>query len=234
MKTTLGLLFVLIFASTTDALAPRSGGWPAVRAAYIVAHPTCEACGSKQALEVHHVLPVHFPGGKERELDPTNLLTLCRPDHLAIGHHGDWYDCNPDAKADAIAARVVRKPPAPVLVGDSRLERVVFVATTRAANASALASDLAIRSTRAFTRAFTRSTRASVRAEVRLSSGFTRSAIRSTRAFHRTFTSPRTNILRTAIPVAESPRPRTWSRRNPLQGLEQPCPQGRCPAQPVE
>src|SRR5690242_4959568 len=66
----------------------RSGKWPKVRAEYLEKHPVCEACGSDQDLQVHHVL--QFRTHPERELDPTNLITLCGPGghncHIRIGH----------------------------------------------------------------------------------------------------------------------------------------------------
>lgn len=34
---------------------PRSSKWPAVRAAHLKANPSCEACGQRDAREVHHV-----------------------------------------------------------------------------------------------------------------------------------------------------------------------------------
>jgi hypothetical protein len=86
--------------------APRSGKWPAVRAAYIADHPACEACGatgSKAGLQVHHVKPFHLDPAKE--LDPANLITLCTSDshncHFFIGHALDWQAYNPHAREDA-------------------------------------------------------------------------------------------------------------------------------------
>jgi len=84
-------------------LTPRSSRWPSVRGAYLERHPACEACGGTQNLEVHHVKPFHdFP---MRELDMTNLMTLCMaPDkecHLRVGHLGNWKKFNANARADA-------------------------------------------------------------------------------------------------------------------------------------
>jgi len=53
----------------------RSGKWPRVRANHLVLHPVCEGCGAKNDLNVHHVQPFHVDHSKE--LDPTNLITLC-------------------------------------------------------------------------------------------------------------------------------------------------------------
>lgn len=87
--------------------ADRSPGWPKVRKAYLAAHPECAACGQRDParLAVHHVYPVHAPGGEKYELDPANLITLCdQPGggcHLALGHLRDWRAWNPQIRADA-------------------------------------------------------------------------------------------------------------------------------------
>ena len=87
---------------------PRSPRWPTVRAAHLRAHPTCAACGARDELEVHHVVPYHVD--PSRELDPTNLLTLCGdPCHLVHGHLMSWKRWNASVVADAAAylARLV-------------------------------------------------------------------------------------------------------------------------------
>ena len=89
---------------------PRSSQWRSVRGAYLKLHPNCEACGADGTLgpiEVHHVVP--FSTDPSLELDPTNLISLCRAGnncHLNIGHHPrgsprDWSKSNPDVRADA-------------------------------------------------------------------------------------------------------------------------------------
>lgn len=92
---------------------PRSPQWPAVRAAHLRKEPTCRACGGKLHLEVHHIEPFHlhqvdparFP--VDRELDQTNLITLCESAthncHLWVGHLGLWASWNTDVRADAAA-----------------------------------------------------------------------------------------------------------------------------------
>lgn len=48
---------------------------------------------------MHHEYPVSwFP---EYELDPEKMLTMCRRDHLFVGHLGDWTSYNPEARRDA-------------------------------------------------------------------------------------------------------------------------------------
>ena len=88
----------------------RSSKWPAVRDAYLRQHPACEACGSRSDLNVHHVIPFHVD--EEKELDPTNLITLCRTHHLTIGHLCDratgrdnWKCENPNVREDAAKYR---------------------------------------------------------------------------------------------------------------------------------
>ena len=77
----------------------RSQHWPTVRKHFIESHPACEACGTKDDLNVHHVKPFHeFP---ELELDPSNLITLCREHHFAVGHLGNWNKANQLVREDS-------------------------------------------------------------------------------------------------------------------------------------
>ena len=86
---------------------PRSGSWPAVRDRHLDTHPACAGCGNRHGLDVHHLEPFHVEPA--RELDPANLITLCRPHccHLMLGHGGNWTAWNPHARADA--ARLLRR-----------------------------------------------------------------------------------------------------------------------------
>lgn len=73
---------------------PRSGGWGKVEKEKLNLNPACEACGTTELVEVHHIYPFHlYP---ELELALKNLLSLCRPHHLIFGHYGDWSAFNPD------------------------------------------------------------------------------------------------------------------------------------------
>jgi 5-methylcytosine-specific restriction enzyme A len=51
-------------------------------------------CGGTKKLQVHHIYPVHI--SPRLELEPSNLITLCRAKkygldcHLFIGHRGDF------------------------------------------------------------------------------------------------------------------------------------------------
>lgn len=82
---------------------PRSPKWPAVRRAYLEKHPDCEACGrtARQGgpIEVHHVVPFHDDEAKE--LDPDNLIALCRRCHELVGHLDKWSSYNRDVRDDA-------------------------------------------------------------------------------------------------------------------------------------
>lgn len=78
----------------------RSPLWRSVRSLWLKKHPRCGVCGTRDKLEVHHVWPVHFPGGREKELDSENMITLCRPHHLDSGHSGDWKARNSHVRQD--------------------------------------------------------------------------------------------------------------------------------------
>lgn len=80
---------------------PRSGHWPSVRNAYNKTHPFCEACGSPDNGNVHHVVPFH--DNPDLECDPNNLIRLCRDCHFIIGHERNWKNSNPNVRTDAAA-----------------------------------------------------------------------------------------------------------------------------------
>jgi hypothetical protein len=72
----------------------RSSKWPEVRKAHLQKNPTCSVCGSKEAVEVHHIKPFHI--APELELDESNLISLCESKkygvncHLFFGHLGNY------------------------------------------------------------------------------------------------------------------------------------------------
>src|ERR1035437_3913742 len=77
--------------------AKRSGKWPTVEKHFKESNSTCAACGSKNRLNIHHILPFHVH--PELELDPNNLITLCmdtKECHLKIGHCGSFKTYNPN------------------------------------------------------------------------------------------------------------------------------------------
>jgi 5-methylcytosine-specific restriction protein A len=78
---------------------PRSKDWPRVRNAWIAEHPDCAVCGTKKNCEVHHKIPFHLH--PELELNPANLITLCRVHHEWWGHLGNWKSFNKDVVEDA-------------------------------------------------------------------------------------------------------------------------------------
>jgi 5-methylcytosine-specific restriction enzyme A len=84
---------------------PRSPQWPSVRAEHLKVHGECAACGQKDKLQVHHILPFHVH--PEKELDPSNLITLCVDGvghtncHLMFGHAGNFKCHNENVAEDA-------------------------------------------------------------------------------------------------------------------------------------
>jgi len=79
--------------------ARRASGWPKFRKAFISNHPECLICGREKKVEAHHIVPFHL--APDLELDPENLLALCRRCHLFVGHLGAWERFNPSARADS-------------------------------------------------------------------------------------------------------------------------------------
>lgn len=86
----------------------RSSRLISVRREHISKNPECVACGSRKDLNVHHIKPFH--SHPELELDPANLITLCREHHFRIGHDPDgpwkprspsWSESNPRVRKDA-------------------------------------------------------------------------------------------------------------------------------------
>jgi 5-methylcytosine-specific restriction endonuclease McrA len=84
-----------LFSSTFGS---RSSQWKTVRKNHLQAQPVCQACNRKENLEVHHIKPFHiFP---DLELDPTNLITLCKTCHLVFGHLMDYKSWNDNVTED--------------------------------------------------------------------------------------------------------------------------------------
>jgi len=77
----------------------RSSSWKKVRDEFLKNNTQCAACGRKTRLEVHHIIPYHVDNTKE--LDPSNLITLCDDYcHFIFGHLGDWKSWNTDVVND--------------------------------------------------------------------------------------------------------------------------------------
>jgi len=80
--------------------AQRSSKWRKVRAEHLKKYPSCAACGDVDGLEVHHIEP--FGINQDRELDPSNLITLCsKYCHFYIGHLMDYTSWNIDVIEDS-------------------------------------------------------------------------------------------------------------------------------------
>lgn len=83
----------------------RASGWQVFKNNFLKMNPACVVCGGKKKLEVHHIVPVHVD--RSRELDPTNVMTLCEAKkrgincHLLIGHLGDYRRENQRVREDA-------------------------------------------------------------------------------------------------------------------------------------
>lgn len=82
---------------------PRSSKWPKVRDTHLKVDPVCNVCGTKEDLNVHHIIPYHID--RSKELDPTNLITLCNNNrcHFTFGHLFNWSSFNPNVIEDAKA-----------------------------------------------------------------------------------------------------------------------------------
>ena len=95
----------------------RSPRWASVRKKHLKLHPACEACGSTERVQVHHIKPFHlFP---QFELEPTNLITLCEKvitdddntndnHHLKLGHGGNFHKNNKNSLKDVQKYRMAR------------------------------------------------------------------------------------------------------------------------------
>lgn len=87
------------FVSRVVCALGRSPKWYSLRCRTLQNANGCEACKSLKSLQVHHVKPVYTH--PELELDPSNLMVLCRTCHLHIGHGGCWMQVNPMARDSA-------------------------------------------------------------------------------------------------------------------------------------
>jgi 5-methylcytosine-specific restriction protein A len=77
----------------------RSSSWSKVRSQHLNKSPSCAACGRSTKVDVHHIEPVHV--NSSRELDPSNLITLCSNScHFIFGHFMDYKSWNPDVIED--------------------------------------------------------------------------------------------------------------------------------------
>jgi hypothetical protein len=82
----------------------RSTRWPECRRRFLKANKECVACGSRDALEVHHKTPFYIDS--TLELKDENLITLCRYCHFVHGHLRDWSRWNVAIAEDAAKYRL--------------------------------------------------------------------------------------------------------------------------------
>lgn len=82
-------------------IEPRSPQWNKVRAQHLKEQSTCQVCGTKEDLNVHHIIPFHVD--KSKELVPSNLITLCERNkcHFIFGHLFNWSSYNPNVLIDS-------------------------------------------------------------------------------------------------------------------------------------
>ena len=89
---------------------PRSSKWGPWLKAFLKGK-TCIACGQREGLTGHHVVPYHLD--PSRELDPTNVEPMCADRcHLVHGHFNDFQLYNPNVRkdcADYFARRAAAK-----------------------------------------------------------------------------------------------------------------------------
>lgn len=81
------------------SLSSRSSLWNTCRKNHLKIQPACAACGSYKKIQVHHIEPFHV--NPARELDPTNMITLCSNCHLVFGHLMDYSSWNSNIIQDA-------------------------------------------------------------------------------------------------------------------------------------
>jgi hypothetical protein len=105
-------MFILKFWGKQLFGAGRSGQWPRVRKEYLKEHPECEATGSREKLEVHHVVP--YSVDPSLELEFSNLITLTRKNgiHLIVGHLGSFQSYNDKVREDAktLLEKILHRP----------------------------------------------------------------------------------------------------------------------------
>lgn len=73
--------------------------WDKTRKEHLLQQSCCQACGTKRRLQVHHIEPYHV--NPSRELDSSNLITLCKSCHFVFGHLMDWASWNKDVVNDS-------------------------------------------------------------------------------------------------------------------------------------
>lgn len=80
-------------AGNVRSLLGRASGWQSLEHAHLLLEPFCRVCGGKKRLQVHHKLP--FSWRPDLEMVESNLITMCQPHHLLVGHLDLWASYNP-------------------------------------------------------------------------------------------------------------------------------------------
>jgi len=99
--------FLRTIFNKEDQFGKRSSSWRKVRDEFVKNNPKCAACGTKNKLEVHHIVPYHIDSSLE--LDYNNLITLCRNHHYTFGHFCDWTSWNKDVQTDVVVYNARRE-----------------------------------------------------------------------------------------------------------------------------
>jgi 5-methylcytosine-specific restriction protein A len=105
----------------------RSPSWNKTRKEHLANFPECAACGRKDDLEVHHIVPYHVDSS--RELDPNNLITLCdKYCHFIFGHLMDWKSWNVNVLEDSNTYRLAKQSrPKSIHYGQSYEKFSIFI-----------------------------------------------------------------------------------------------------------
>lgn len=92
------------------SILSRSYKWKKTRLDHLKKESFCQSCASIKNLQVHHIVPVNVDQSKE--LDPKNLITLCKTCHFVFGHLMDWNSWNEDVIKDCRVYynKVINKP----------------------------------------------------------------------------------------------------------------------------
>ena len=89
---------------------PRSSHWMTARKMFldlevnkIKVNQFCSVCGKKgsilKPIELHHIIP--FSIDKIKELEFSNLISVCKEHHFFVAHLNSWRSYNLDIERDA-------------------------------------------------------------------------------------------------------------------------------------